>query len=169
MFPHPWNPAGYLPVDILPRPYKSVIDSAIHLPALSRLPYPVEPVDRALFWERTLRARLISQSGAFLRGRPRTDAGQTGLDAARGPHLDAAKAIKNAVKIPVLCTGAFQRARASKVRSSAKSATPSLFARPLLANPGLPNELTRCPSQTATRTTPKAPCSAVQSLPARRA
>jgi 2,4-dienoyl-CoA reductase (NADPH2) len=58
-----------------------------------------------------------------------------------GINLEAAKAVKSSIKIPVLCTGAFQSLEGINGAISRGDCDAVTMARPLLANPGLPNRL----------------------------
>lgn len=129
MFPHPRNPAGPLPVDVLTREYQNVIASGkytwrnyilLRTPLLKRLiPF---------FWSRTQKS--------FLR---RDGTGDP--DKIEGLNLPDARAIKEVVGIPVLCTGGFQRGSRMAAAIRAGDCDGVTMARPLLANPNLPNDL----------------------------
>ncbi len=128
MFPHPRNPAGPLPLDVLARTYQSMLASGIHCFR-----------DYLLFRFRILRpviGFLWSRTQDFLR-----PDGSGDIDRIEGLNLPDAKAVKQAVSIPVLCTGGFQRAHriAAALRDGACDAVS--MARPLLANPELPRDL----------------------------
>jgi 2,4-dienoyl-CoA reductase-like NADH-dependent reductase (Old Yellow Enzyme family) len=128
MFPHPRNPAGPLPLEVAARTYQSMIDSGIYCfrnYLLVRY--------RAL---RPLMGFLWARTQDFLR-----PDGSGDIDKIEGLNLPDAKAIKQAVSIPVLCAGGFQRAHriAAALRDGACDAVS--IARPLLANPELPHDL----------------------------
>jgi 2,4-dienoyl-CoA reductase (NADPH2) len=128
MFPHPRNPAGPLPLDVLARTYQSMIGSGIHCFR-----------NYLLFRYRVLRPLigfLWSRTQDFLR-----PDGSGDIDKIEGLNLPDAKAIKQAVSLPVLCTGGFQRAHriAAALRDGACDAVS--IARSLLANPELPRDL----------------------------
>jgi 2,4-dienoyl-CoA reductase-like NADH-dependent reductase (Old Yellow Enzyme family) len=128
MFPHPRNPAGPLPLDVLARTYQSMLASGTHCFR-----------NYLLFRYRLLRPLigfLWSRTQDFLR-----PDGSGDIDKIEGLNLSDAKAVKQAVSIPVLCTGGFQRAHriAAALRDGACDAVS--MARPLLANPGLPRDL----------------------------
>jgi 2,4-dienoyl-CoA reductase-like NADH-dependent reductase (Old Yellow Enzyme family) len=155
MFPHPWNPAGYLPVDILPRLYKSMIGSGRYtFPLYLAFRYRWSRSIARMFWERTLRTRLYRNFGAFVRGRARTEAWML----LEGLNLEAARAIRNNVKIPVLCTGAFQSRQGIEGAIERGDCDAVTIARPLLANPGLPNELRDAVANGIADYRPKQPC-----------
>jgi 2,4-dienoyl-CoA reductase-like NADH-dependent reductase (Old Yellow Enzyme family) len=127
MFPHPLNPAGPLPGDSAKFAYQSMIASGkwtwrnylLFRYALGR-----KMID--WFWQR--------RQDFNVDGRP---------DPAKveGLAADDARAIKQAVRIPVLVTGGFQTAAGigAVLRSGAADAV--TMARPLLANPNLPRDL----------------------------
>jgi 2,4-dienoyl-CoA reductase-like NADH-dependent reductase (Old Yellow Enzyme family) len=128
MFPHPRNPAGPIPLDVCARTYQSMIDSGIHCFR-----------NYLLFRYRLLRpviGFLWSRTQDFLR-----PDGSGDIDKIEGLNLPDAKAIKQAVSIPVLCTGGFQRAHriAAALRDGACDAVS--IAPSLLANPELPHDL----------------------------
>ena len=88
MFPHPRNPAGGLPVDVARETYDTMLSSGLYTfrnYLLARWA-PLRPVFRFL-WNRSVR----------------------GIDP-EGANLAEARAIKERVSIPVLCTGGFQTA-----------------------------------------------------------
>jgi 2,4-dienoyl-CoA reductase (NADPH2) len=112
-FPHPLNPAGDLPLREVRETYDGMISSGRHAfrnYLLYRLPLINRLMQRR--WER-----------------PRQDV--------EGMHLPEAKAAKQAVSIPVLCTGGFQTASVVR-RALADGACDAVsIARPLVANPDL--------------------------------
>jgi 2,4-dienoyl-CoA reductase-like NADH-dependent reductase (Old Yellow Enzyme family) len=111
IFPHPWNPTGYLPVDFAPRTYKTLIDSGTRT-WWTYLMFRYRPL-RALVrmgWERTIRKKLYPSEIDFLRGRqrPRKGVGSAARNL-EGINRAAAREIRTAIgdkSIPVLCTGA---------------------------------------------------------------
>lgn len=109
-FPHPDNPAGDLPLKEVVENYDTMISSGIHAfrnYILFRL-WPINRIMRSR-WERP-------------------------LDGVEGALLPDAAAIKQAVSIPVLCTGGFQTASVigRALRDGACDAV--TIARPLVAN-----------------------------------
>lgn len=125
MFPHPWNPAGSFPFQVAARTYESLLASSPRTWVnylLFRVPF-LRPIARWA-WRRT--QTFLDENGEAMPERV------DGLNAA-----DAA-IIKQAVKIPVICTGGFQRASriAKAIRTNQCDAVS--IARPLLANPTLP-------------------------------
>jgi len=113
-FPHPLNPAGDLPLREVRESYDGMISSGRHAfrnYLLYRLPLINRLMQRR--WQR-----------------PPTEV--------EGMHLRDAKAVKQAVSIPVLCTGGFQTASVVR-RALADGACDAVsIARPLIANPNLP-------------------------------
>ena len=112
-FPHPLNPAGGLPLKEVTENYDGLISSgstAFRNYLLYRTPVIKRIMQRR--WER-----------------PAAEV--------EGANLPAARAIKDAVSVPVLCTGGFQTAsvvRAALERGDCDAVT---VARPFVANPDL--------------------------------
>lgn len=145
IFPHPWNPAGYLPADFVPRTYKTLIDSGTKT-WRNYLMFRYRPTRAAarMLWERTIRKQLYASGFDFLRGHSRPWKGPD--SAARmleGINRRAAREIKTAVgeSIPVLCTGAFQTLRGIREAIASGDCDAVTMVRPLLANPDLPNKI----------------------------
>jgi 2,4-dienoyl-CoA reductase-like NADH-dependent reductase (Old Yellow Enzyme family) len=141
MFAHPWNPAGYMPLDMAPHTYKSLIDSGrytfpLYLAFKFRLTRPLV----RMVWERTLRRLLYRTFGDFVMNRPRTPP-EPAWKLIEGINRTAAREIKKAVSIPVLCTGAFQSKVGIEAALRDGDCDAVTMARPLLANPDLPNLL----------------------------
>jgi 2,4-dienoyl-CoA reductase (NADPH2) len=142
MFPHPWNPSGYLPGDMAPRTYKSLIDSGRYTFLLYlAFRYRLSRALMRLVWERSLREYLYRSVGDYVMGRARADADPPAYELLEGVNLEAAKAIKDSVSIPVLCTGAFQSLQGIQGALARRECDAVTMARPLLANPELPNWL----------------------------
>jgi 2,4-dienoyl-CoA reductase-like NADH-dependent reductase (Old Yellow Enzyme family) len=112
-FPHPLNPAGELPLKEVRDNYDGMISSGRHAFRnyfLYRLPVVNRLMQRR--WERP----------------PET---------VEGMNLPDAKAVKQAVSIPVLCTGGFQTASVVRRALEDGSCDAVTIARPLVANPDL--------------------------------
>ena len=112
-FPHPLNPAGGLPLREVRDNYDGLISSGVHA-FRNYLLYRTPLVNRLMQrrWERP-------------------------ASSVEGANLVDARAIKDEVAIPVLCTGGFQTAsivRAALERGDCDAVT---IARPLVANPDL--------------------------------
>jgi 2,4-dienoyl-CoA reductase-like NADH-dependent reductase (Old Yellow Enzyme family) len=163
IFPHPWNPTGYLPVDFAPRTYKTLIDSGTktwrrYLFFRFRLLRQAPRVG----WERTIRKKLYSSGFDFLCGwqRPRK-----GPDSAahllEGINRAAAREIKNNIgkSIPVLCTGAFQSLRGIRDAIAVGDCDAVTMVRSLLANPNLPQEILAAEADGKADYEPGEPCS----------
>jgi 2,4-dienoyl-CoA reductase (NADPH2) len=119
MFPHPRNPAGGLPVDVAADTYDTMLSSGLYtfrnyLLARYRLG---RPIFRAL-WNRTVRNVTVE-----------------------GISLADSRAIKEAVGVPVLCTGGFQTASVIRRAIEEGDCDAVTIARPLIANPDLPQQL----------------------------
>jgi 2,4-dienoyl-CoA reductase-like NADH-dependent reductase (Old Yellow Enzyme family) len=113
-FPHPLNPAGALPLREVRENYDGMISSGRHALrnyVLYRLPLINRLMQRR--WER---------SAAEV----------------EGMHLDESRAVKAAVRIPVLCTGGFQTASVVRDAIAGARCDAVTIARPLVANPTLP-------------------------------
>ena len=114
-FPHPDNPAGGLPLAEVVRNYDTMISSGVHA-FRNYILFRLWPVNRLMRWR-----------------------WQRPLASVEGALLPDAAAIKEAVSIPVFCTGGFQTASviAQALRAGACDAV--TIARPLVAN----NDLVR--------------------------
>ncbi len=110
-FPHPLNPAGDLPLDHAVRTYDTVISSGLHT-------YRNYRIFRSRFLGPLLRRRWIAAHGGEIEGR----------------LLPEAQAIKQAVGIPVLCTGGFQTASVIRQALTENKCDAVTIARPLIAN-----------------------------------
>jgi 2,4-dienoyl-CoA reductase-like NADH-dependent reductase (Old Yellow Enzyme family) len=146
IFPHPWNPAGYLPVDFVPRTYKTLIDSGTRTwrRYLVFRYGALRPLAR-LAWERTVRQKLYANTLDFLRGRqkPRKGPGAA-FRCMEGLNRHASRCIRSAVSgngIKVLCTGAFQTLGGIREAIASEDCDAVTMVRPLLANPSLPAKI----------------------------
>ena len=138
MFPHPWNPAGYMPIDMGRRTYGGLIDSGAYTQPIF-LAFRFFGTAIRLVWERSLRRKLYRNFGDYLRGLPRVDPPAWQL--LEGLNRDAAREIKRNVRIPVLCTGAFQSRKGIEEAIEKGDCDAVTAARPLMANPTLPNDM----------------------------
>jgi 2,4-dienoyl-CoA reductase (NADPH2) len=130
MFPHPRNPAGGLPVDVVSGTYDTMISSGLYTfrnYLLARYAL-LRPLFR-LLWNRTTRGLPVE-----------------------GANLADAHAIKRAVSIPVLCTGGFQTASVIRAAVEEGRCDGVSIARPLIAN----NDLVKLFA--AGRDRPERPC-----------
>jgi 2,4-dienoyl-CoA reductase-like NADH-dependent reductase (Old Yellow Enzyme family) len=112
-FPHPRNPAGGLPLKEVVQNYDGLISSGRYVLRnylLYRTPLIRELMRRR--WE-------------------------TPADEVEGATLPAARKVKAAVSIPVLCTGGFQTASVVRQALADGSCNAVTIARPLVANPDL--------------------------------
>ena len=165
MFPHPWNPAGYLPIDMAKRTYGGIVDSGSKT-LLIYLGFRFFGPLLRLVWERSLRKKLYRNFGDYVRGRQRDDPPAWAL--MEGINRAASRAIKQKVKIPVVCTGAFQSRRGIEAaitpRQDAGEIAPSsdcdavTIARPLVANPDLPIKLKKAIENGNDDWHPERPC-----------
>jgi 2,4-dienoyl-CoA reductase-like NADH-dependent reductase (Old Yellow Enzyme family) len=112
-FPHPLNPAGGLPLREVRDNYDGLISSGIHA-FRNYLLYRTPLVNRIMQrrWERP-------------------------AESVEGANLADARAIKDAVSIPVLCTGGFQTASVVREALASGACDAVTIARPLVANPDL--------------------------------
>jgi 2,4-dienoyl-CoA reductase (NADPH2) len=117
MFPHPRNPAGGLPVDVARETYDTMLSSGLYTLRnyLMARWAPLRPLFR-LLWNRTTKGLAVE-----------------------GANAPEAKAIREAVSIPVLCTGGFQTASVIRGLIEDGSCDAVTIARPLIAN----NDLVR--------------------------
>lgn len=114
LFPHPLNPPGDLPLDVLAVTYDAMISSGVHgFRNFLLFRYPMlRPIFRWLWFR-------------MKKGRP-----------VEGVGYEEARLIKDAVGIPVLSTGGWQTA--SAVRDALGHIDGVSMARALVANPDLP-------------------------------
>jgi 2,4-dienoyl-CoA reductase (NADPH2) len=113
-FPHPRNPAGGFPVRDVVRGYDTMISSGRHTfrnYLLFRL-WPFNSIFKWA-WERAAKGRV------------------------EGINLSDSRAIKEAVSVPVLCTGGFQTASVVAAAIARGDCDGVTIARPLIANPDL--------------------------------
>lgn len=112
MFPHPLNPAGGLPPDVARDTYDTMLSSGIYTfrnYLLARWK-PLRPIFNFL-WNHSAKGLEIE-----------------------GANLPAARAIREAVSVPVLCTGGFQTASLIREAIEDGSVDGVTIARPLIAN-----------------------------------
>ncbi|MGV3603267.1 MAG: NADH:flavin oxidoreductase [Dyadobacter fermentans] len=114
-FPHPRNPIGPLPAESAVDTYTAMIGSG-RLAFLNYLSFRFLPT-------RVLAKWLWARKQPLLR---------------EGVNLAECRAIKEAVTIPVLCTGGFQTASVIRRAISDGECDGVTIARPLIANPDLP-------------------------------
>jgi 2,4-dienoyl-CoA reductase (NADPH2) len=114
-FPHPRNPAGDLPVDEFLKSYDSMISSGSR--TLRNYLLLRTGLTRDLFHDRWIKAR-----GEVI----------------EGANLADANAIKQAVSIPVICTGGFQTASVIRDALTSGKCDAVSIARSLIANNDLP-------------------------------
>jgi len=112
-FPHPLNPAGGLPLREVRDNYDGLISSGVHA-FRNYLLYRTPLVNRLMQhrWQRS-------------------------AESVEGANLPDARAVKEAVSIPVLCTGGFQTASVIREAIASGSCDAVTIARPLVANPDL--------------------------------
>jgi 2,4-dienoyl-CoA reductase-like NADH-dependent reductase (Old Yellow Enzyme family) len=113
-FPHPRNPAGELPVEEFLRVYDSMLSSG------------TKTLRNFLILRNDLTGRLFKRQWEKERG-----------NVIEGLNLPDAAAIKQAVSIPVICTGGFQTASVIRNAINSGQCDAVSIARPLIANPDL--------------------------------
>ncbi len=123
-FPHPNNPAGPLNWKYASVPYQSMLSSGSHV----RRNYFLMR-HAALRW---ILALMWSRRQKFIR------AGRVVPELIEGISATDAHKIKQAVSIPVFCTGGWQHASRIAMALSRGDCDAVTIARPLLANPDLP-------------------------------
>jgi 2,4-dienoyl-CoA reductase (NADPH2) len=115
-FPHPMNPAGVdLPVEDLAKSYDTMISSG----------------------ERTFLNFLIFHGASGVIARRAWNDAAGDRDHIEGQNLPDARAIKQAVSVPVICTGGFQTASFIRDAISRGDCDAISAARPLVANNNL--------------------------------
>jgi 2,4-dienoyl-CoA reductase (NADPH2) len=119
LFPHPRNPAGPLPMPEAERYYDMLLSTGGHT-LRNYIMFRFAPQVAEYFWSRTIEGVQIE-----------------------GINLEYSAKIKEAVKIPVLCTGGFQTGSYIRQALREKKCDAVTVARPLLANPDLPEILKR--------------------------
>lgn len=163
IFPHPWNPAGYLPVDFVPRTYKTLIDSGTRTwRSYLMFRYRLTRQLARWAWERTIRNQLYDGFLNFLIGRQRPwREPLSGWRNLEGLNRSAAREIRTAIsnKKPVLCTGAFQTLRGIREAIASGDCDAVTMVRPLIANPDLPKAILRAEAQGADDFAAEEPCS----------
>ncbi len=121
LFPHPLNPYGGFPADVARRTYDTMIssgDNAFRNFLLFRY-RPLTPLFN-FFWNRVKRKAKYPLEGH---------------------NVEAARAIKAAVDVPVIVTGGFQKASLIRDVITSGAADGVSMARTLVANPDLPLQL----------------------------
>jgi 2,4-dienoyl-CoA reductase (NADPH2) len=114
MFPHPRNPPGGFPLDVAERTYPALLGEGRF-------------TLRNYFF---FHYKLLRPIARFLWNRAKSDV-------VEGINLPEARAVKAAVKIPVLVTGGFQTASVIRRVLTDGSCDAVTIARPLMANPDL--------------------------------
>lgn len=115
MFPHPRNPPGGFPLDVAERTYPAMLGEGTHtLRNFFFFHYKIlRPIARYI-WNRTKKGLPIE-----------------------GINVPDSRAVKQAVKIPVMVTGGFQTASYIRKVIEDGSCDAVTIARPLMANPNL--------------------------------
>jgi 2,4-dienoyl-CoA reductase-like NADH-dependent reductase (Old Yellow Enzyme family) len=113
-FPHPRNPAGSFPVKDVVRGYDTMISSGRHT-FRNYLLFRTWPLNRLFrwMWERA------------------------GRDGVEGINLTDSRAVKEAVSVPVVCTGGFQTASVVAAAIERGDCDGVTIGRPLIANANL--------------------------------
>jgi 2,4-dienoyl-CoA reductase-like NADH-dependent reductase (Old Yellow Enzyme family) len=119
-FPHPRNPAGEFPVQDAIQTFDTLISSG------------TRELGNYLALRAAPTAKLFVMTWNAARG-----------DVIEGISLPEARAIRAAVKIPVICTGGFQTASVIRAALTDKSCDAVSIARPLIANNDLPQMFAR--------------------------
>jgi 2,4-dienoyl-CoA reductase (NADPH2) len=110
-FPHPRNPAGKFPVDVLAGTYDTLASSGMYA-FRNLVAFRVHPFNDLFrwWWEKNAGRQV------------------------EGQNLNDARAIKRAVNVPVLCTGGFQTASVIRRAIEGGYCDGVSIARPLVAN-----------------------------------
>ena len=112
-FPHPRNPAGAFSAREVVRTYDTMLSNGRHT-FRNYLMFRIWPLNRIAEWRWSVPAEQVE-----------------------GANLPDARAIKQAVSVPVLCTGGFQSASVIEGALERGDCDAVTAARPLLANPDL--------------------------------
>jgi 2,4-dienoyl-CoA reductase-like NADH-dependent reductase (Old Yellow Enzyme family) len=113
-FPHPMNPAGTdLPLDVLSQTYEQLVSSGSHT------------LRNLLFFRGAITGSLFKQQWLGAGVPP---------DRIEGLNLPDARKIKQAVSVPVVCTGGFQTASVIRSAITRSDCDAVSIARPLVAN-----------------------------------
>jgi 2,4-dienoyl-CoA reductase-like NADH-dependent reductase (Old Yellow Enzyme family) len=113
-FPHPRNPAGTFSLDDVVRGYDTMISSGRHT-FRNYLMFRTWPLNRLFKWLWERRSR----------------------NGVEGINLPESRAVKEAVSVPVLCTGGFQTASVVAGAIERGDCDGVTIGRPLIANPDL--------------------------------
>jgi 2,4-dienoyl-CoA reductase (NADPH2) len=119
-FPHPKNPPGEYPVREIVKTYNVMLSSGKHT-LRNYLAFRLWPINR--IFERSLNRQAIP------------------LDEVEGCNLPDARAVKQAVGVPVIVTGGFQTASRIRAALAAGDCDAVAIGRPLIANSDLPHLL----------------------------
>jgi 2,4-dienoyl-CoA reductase-like NADH-dependent reductase (Old Yellow Enzyme family) len=120
-FPHPLNPPGGMPIDVLGHTYGSMLRVG----------------KRALMNYASFRSPLLGK--VFLAMWSRVQSGRP----IEGINIDNARAVKQQSRVPVFVTGGFQTASVIRRVLSDGTCDAVSIARPLVANPDLPQRFAR--------------------------
>ena len=113
-FPHPMNPAGTdLPLDVLSQTYEQLVSSGSHT------------LRNLLFFRGAITGPLFKHQWLAAGAPP---------DRIEGLNLPDARKIKQAVTVPVVCTGGFQTASVIRTAITRGDCDAVSIARPLVAN-----------------------------------
>jgi 2,4-dienoyl-CoA reductase-like NADH-dependent reductase (Old Yellow Enzyme family) len=114
-FPHPRNPAGRFPAADVVKTYDTLLSSGRHT-LRNYVTFRTWPLNRVFgwWWERAAKRHGVE-----------------------GINLAASSAVKDAVSIPVLCTGGFQTASVISAAIERGDCDAVTIGRPLVANPDL--------------------------------
>jgi len=115
-FPHPRNPAGGWPIEDVIRSYDTMLSSGTRT-LRNYVLFRTPPVNRIFKWRWEKVAR----------------------DRIEGINLPLARAVKQAVSVPVICAGGFQTASVIGGAIADGSVDGVSMGRPLIANPDLAN------------------------------
>jgi len=131
LFPHPLNPLGGFPFEIIRNTYDTMLSSGIYtfrnyLLFRRRLLNPIF----GFLWNR-IKGELKQPLNA---DKVKDESMQKLLDTHQGMNLNDARQIKQHVNIPVLCTGGFQQASYIRKAITEGFCDGVTIARPLIAN-----------------------------------
>ncbi|WP_232731632.1 NADH:flavin oxidoreductase [Kamptonema formosum] len=135
LFPHPLNPIGDFPFEVIRKTYDTMLSSGIYTKRnylLFRY-WLLRPIFSFL-WDRTKKSRPPQPVSG---DKVEDEKYRKLLQAYQGVNLSDAREIKKHVSIPVLCTGGFQQASYIRKAISEGFCDAVTIARPLIANSDL--------------------------------
>lgn len=152
-FPHPLNPVGGFAFDVIRSTYDSMVSSSRRGTFFNYFLFRyrfLQPIFSKIWnwrrfknnWQQPIQGDRLSPSTfdpLFIEHIPLEEM-QTLLTDYQGINLEYARMVKQKVRIPVICTGAFQQASYIRQAIEQEFCDGVTIARPLIANPNLVND-----------------------------